>query len=348
VDFIAIIGSLDEGRDYDPELRDPRIGLRACRQLGERLAAEGFGLIVYSGNPRFVEAGVVGGYAESAAARRHSIKLMVPMGSAHKVFAEADDKRELVHVINEPSTDWEVSFYRSLASVAGVLLIGGGRSTYIAGLIALSLRTPVVTLARFGGAAHLVWESLGRNRNEVTDDEFQLMAADWSDSSAGLAVTMFKDQARRGVERSQAMRGSSRRATASLIVSGVFFLLGLALIPLLFAIKPTATGNVAVLIAAAVFVAPVGAIIRNVMGGGQHWLRTAVLGMVAGAVACLLFIVAQVATSPDALQGTGARTLLLFVVPISFVAGLTFDAVYNKLVAQDVVDVSAFRNHLKT
>ena len=71
------------------------------------------------------------------------------------------------------------------------------------------------------------------------------------------------------------------------------------------------------------------------------------LGMIAGAIACLLFIVAQVATSPDALKGEGVRTLLLFVVPISFAAGLTFDAVYNKQISQDVVDVSAFRNHLQ-
>jgi hypothetical protein len=49
---------------------------------------------------------------------------------------------ELFQFVNDPSPDWEVSFYRSLASVAGVLLIGGGRPTYIARLIALSLSTP--------------------------------------------------------------------------------------------------------------------------------------------------------------------------------------------------------------
>ena len=257
------------------------------------------------------------------------------------------DRPQLFQVVNDPSPDWEVSFYRSLASVAGVLLIGGGRSTYIAGLIALSLRTPIVTLANFGGDAQRVWDSLHRAKNDVTPEELQVMADSWSDTSAATIVQILKDQARRGAEREQAIRKSSERTTVSLVVSAILFVLGVALIPFLFAIEPSASWNVAVLIAASLLVAPVGSVIRNVFGRGRHWLRTAVLGMVAGAVACLLFIVAQVATSPDALQGAGARTLLLFVVPISFVAGLTFDAVYNKLISQDVVDVSAFRNHLK-
>jgi hypothetical protein len=347
LDSIAVIGSLDADRAYDPPLRDPQTGVRACRELGARLAAEGFGLTVYSSSPRFVEAAVVEGYAESGAARPQSIRLLAPMNAKHKQFAAMTDRPQLFQVINDPSTDWEVSFYRSLASVAGVLLIGGGRSTYIAGLIALSLRTPIVTLANFGGAAQPVWDSLDRIRNDATDEELQVMAGGWSDTSAATIVRSFKDQARRGAERAQSIRESSERATVSLVVAAILFVLGVALIPFLFAIAPKPWRNVAVLIAASLLVAPMGAIIRNVMGRGQHWLRTAVLGMVAGAVACLLFIVAQVATSPDALQGAGARTLLLFVVPISFVAGLTFDAVYNKLIAQDIVDVSAFRNHLE-
>jgi hypothetical protein len=204
-----------------------------------------------------------------------------------------------------------------------------------------------VALPKFGGAAQLVWESLDRAKNDATEADLSAMAEGWSDASAITMVRVFKDQARRRAEQAVLARATARQETASLVTAAFLFVLGLALIPVLFAIKPTPTWNVTVLIAAALLVAPIGAVIRNVLGRGQHWLRTAILGMVAGAVACLLFVVAQVATSPDSLQNAGARTLLLFVVPISFVAGLTFDAVYNKLISQDVVNVSAFRNHLE-
>lgn len=283
LDSIAIIGSLDADRDYQPQLDDVPSAVRARREIGERLAAEGLGLTVYSSSPRFVEAAVVEGYAASPAARPHSIRLMAPMRSSHKQFAAMTDHPRLFQVVNDPATDWEVSFYRSLASVAGVLLIGGGRSTYIAGLIALSLRTPVVALAKFGGAAHLVWESFGRIKNDVTEEELQIMADNWSGRSAASLVTSLKDQARREAEREQSGQDSSRRATVSLLVSGLLFLLGVALIPLLFAIRPSAPWNVAVLISASVLVAPMGSVIRNVLGQGRHWVRTAVLGMVAGA-----------------------------------------------------------------
>ena len=63
--------------------------------------------------------------------------------------------------------------------------------------------------------------------------------------------------------------------------------------------------------------------------------------MVAGAVAGLLFVAAQLATTPDVLDGPAARRLLLFVLPVGFIAGLTFDAVYSKLRTQDVADTTA-------
>jgi hypothetical protein len=59
----------------------------------------------------------------------------------------------------------------------------------------------------------------------------------------------------------------------------------------------------------------------------------------------LLFITAQITTaSPTAgnvVDVAQARKLVLFGVLIGFVAGLTLDAVFRKLIASDVVDVSA-------
>jgi membrane protease YdiL (CAAX protease family) len=74
-------------------------------------------------------------------------------------------------------------------------------------------------------------------------------------------------------------------------------------------------------------------------------ITTAALGLVAGGVAGLLFVTAQVTTLPDAGTGTlaakQASRLVPFGVVIGFIAGLTLDAVFRKLMASDVVALDA-------
>ena len=301
---IAIIGSLEKARVYDPPIWDPDMGFQACEELGEQLAAAGFGLTVYSSNPRFIEGAVVRGYAGSNSPRPGSIELLVPLNSSHKQFPEMKDHPDMVRVVNDPD-DWEVSFYRSMAAVDGVVLVGGGGPTYVAGLVALAIRTPIVALGCFGGAAQSVWESLSRT-NQATAEELHAMADGWSDASAANMVQILQSQARRREEDNRATQRESRRATLSLVVAAILFIFGLAVIPLLFAVEPRASVNIGALLLASLLVAPIGAVIRNYLGGGRDWFQTAVLGVVAGAVASLLFIVAQVATSPEALKDEGA------------------------------------------
>jgi hypothetical protein len=82
-----------------------------------------------------------------------------------------------------------------------------------------------------------------------------------------------------------------------------------------------------------------GAIVRHSFEKGHEWFRTGVLGMAVGSVSTLLFIAAQLLTTPDVLSSSDPRRLLWFVVPVGFVSGLTFDAVYRKLRTQDVTRI---------
>lgn len=55
-------------------------------------------------------------------------------------------------------------------------------------------------------------------------------------------------------------------------------------------------------------------------------------------IAGLLFVASQLVGAPDVLDTTaaqGVRRLLFFVLPIGFVAGLTFNAVYGRLRGAD-------------
>ena len=71
--------------------------------------------------------------------------------------------------------------------------------------------------------------------------------------------------------------------------------------------------------------------------------RMALSLSIAGVLLCvglgaipLIYAAAQLAATPNILDGAGARRLLFFVLPLGFIAGLTFDAVYAKLRAVDV------------
>jgi membrane protease YdiL (CAAX protease family) len=81
----------------------------------------------------------------------------------------------------------------------------------------------------------------------------------------------------------------------------------------------------------------------------QSALTTAALGLIAGGVAGLLFVTAQMTTVPEAtMSGKQASRLVPFGVVVGFIAGLTLDAVFRKLVASDVVDVSPVEARKRT
>ena len=175
------MGSVDETRQFEPPVTDPGTARRACEELGGELAGAGWNLVVYSGRPSFAEADVVRGYLRSGMAPPRSIQVRAPLGKTG--FDEFSANGEAFDIHPDPSRDWEVSFYRSLAGVDGVLLVGGGRSTLITGLIALTLRIPLVTVAAFGGNAQKVWERLANERNDATGDDVAAMAAAWRRTS---------------------------------------------------------------------------------------------------------------------------------------------------------------------
>jgi hypothetical protein len=343
--LIAILGSADSARNYDPPLRNADLAPGAAASLGKELAIRGCRLIVYSGKAGFIEADVVRGYVASGSAVAASIQVRAPIGSHGAEFAEAKTDRELFDPRPDTSGDWEVAFYRSLVETDAVLLIGGGRSTFITGLISIALKIPTVSVAAFGGAAEKVWQALDRVRNDATDDDIAAMAGDWHASSARVLVDSLLNQrdhrARDQEQRRQQQRQDDRRAAASLAAAAVLLLVGLATIPAVYAWQPGTGGNLVALLAAPILVAPSGAIVRNTLDEGRHWWRTAVLGMIAGAISGLLFVVAQLAATPDVLDGAAARRLLLFIVPVGFIAGLTFDAVYTKLRSEPVADTKA-------
>lgn len=227
---IAVVGSVDETRQFDPPVTDPAAARLACEEIGQGLAQAGWDLIVYSGKPAFVEADVVRGYLRADKTLPGSIHVRAPLGKGG--FGEFSAHGKAFDIQPDPSGDWEVSFYRSLPSADGVLLVGGGRSTLVTGLIALTMRIPIIAAATFGGNAQKVWERLWNENNDATADDVAAMAAPWQEGAAAVLVhsVVAQRDARehRARDEERRARWESRRTRIGLAVVVALLLLAVA------------------------------------------------------------------------------------------------------------------------
>ncbi|WP_186343638.1 hypothetical protein [Streptomyces sp. CFMR 7] len=333
--LIAVVGSADPGRTYEPVLTAMEAVPQACEEIGAALAEAGYDLVVYSSEAQFVEDSVVTGYLSHDVVAPGSVQVRSPYGHGERDFPMLAECPEAFDVRHESGDDWESSYFRSLREVQGVVLVGGGRSTMVTGMVCLAFGIPVYAIASFGGAGRRVWEVMNRASHHATSAEVSIMGAEWSSGAAGHVVELLRAQQERKDElRRQEARTESRAAWRSAVGIGIGLLLlclGLAMIPLTYAVDASATINLTGLVVGALATGTSGAITRNAFDHGEHWARTSALGMSAGAISFLLFVSAQLAASPEILTGEGARRLLFFVLTVGFVSGFTFDAVYGRL-----------------
>lgn len=342
---IAVVGSAATGRNYDPPVHDVDAALVAAEQIGRELANHGCRLVVFSSKDDFIESAVVRGFAQSARARPKSIEVRPPLKSARPGFPEMEPKPHLFEIRPEPATDWEVSFYRSLLSIDGLVLIGGGSSTFIAGLIAISRRIAIVPIATFGGAAEKAWKRVREERDLTTEEDLAPAAAAWRPGSAEAVVSSVLNQHRRRLEednqRRDQARVAARRKSIGLVAAILCLVLAIAAIP---ATARWGSGHVAataLLVFGPLLAGVSGALSRDALvDEARTPLRDGVLGAAAGGIAGILFIAAQIVANTDPLKGDSASRLIYFVVAVGFVAGLAFDAVLAKLRRTDVTATS--------
>jgi hypothetical protein len=149
---------------------------------------------VHSSDDYVLEPSVVRGYVASDEAKPGSIQVRSTYAT-RTVFPEAAEHPQIFAYQTDPVGDWEISFFRALNEVDGVVLAGGGRSTFIAGMLAISLRLPILALAGLGGAAATVCVTLRPDRDLPTDDEIRRMAEPlWSSEAMAARVQDLKHQ----------------------------------------------------------------------------------------------------------------------------------------------------------
>jgi hypothetical protein len=349
--LIAIVGSADPTRTAELELTHVDRAGMASEQLGRELAAAGCRIVVYSGDPTFIEAHVVRGYVGSGKAVEGSIEVRFPDGSQAAEFPEYQTHRAAFRFQPDTSKDWEVSFYRSLVGVDGVLLLGGGRSSLISGLVALGNGLPVAAVATFGGNARKVWTLIDPDSQLLEEGAHAAMAPPiWDDAAAGRLVQVLVGQHRRRLELAAARRraetaGARRRTRDALLVMALFVAAMVGVTLGLRGLEPGSWPLYAVVLLTPLLAGAAGATAKTVFEPDPERGATVVaaLGLAAGGISELLFLLSQLATSPELLSATApdsttrARNLALVGAGIGFIAGLTFESVYRKLSSVDVV-----------
>jgi hypothetical protein len=361
--LVAIAGSAADARKDALRLVDPETARQAAEAIGRELASAGCRILIFSTEPEFIESDVLRGYLASRKGTRASIQLRYPLSVPQPRRPEYADHDELFEWVPTQSGIWEVAYYRSVEDVDGMVLIGGGSSTLVGGLVAMGHHVPILSLAAFGGAASKVWESLSAEHGLATREEISFMARpQWTEESAKRCVQILMAQRERLRLESERKRLEELRkggaVTRQAILAMVLFLVALAAVPVAWAEQSSIgyRGLLWLLFFSPLLGGVSGATIRMVFdwrqgstpySAGSAWI-TAALGLVAGGVSGLLFISAQISALPTGTTGdiatiqlAQASRLVPFALAIGFLAGLTLDAVFRKLVGIDVVRTDA-------
>lgn len=354
---VAIIGSIDPQRSKDLGLRGLDEAAKAAVELGRELANAQMRIMVYSSDAAFIEPAVVRGYIQSGKFAPNSIEVRYPFDSKQPSFPEQADHSGAFDFRVSTSRDWEVAFYQSMLDADAVIAIGGGNSTLIAGVIAIGLGRPVVAISGFGGAAAKLWSAIPPDR--LLSDERAFMAdQNWTPGHAERVTRCLRAQRDRAAEAAaEKARASSRArsdANRRALIAAVLFIACLAVWPLAW-IYAGGDRNwlIIPLIGGALLAGASGATVRQILDPLQPGatadpttgISVAFLGMVAGGMTALIFILSEMFALPDAadakVAAEHAKRLVPFAIVIGFLAGLTLDVAFRKLRSeQTLTDVT--------
>jgi hypothetical protein len=344
--LVAIVGGADPARNHLKPGEggyDPPVDVKAANDmavgLGAELARRGYRILVYHSDAAFIEAKAVEGFVGANPSLEHSIIVRQPHMGTPALFPEEKTHPRLFSRRVDTTDEWEVSFYRSLAEADGVVLIGGGYSTFTAGQVAIGSRIPILALEKSGGSARKVWRTLSPEVDLPSADEHARMAHAPAEETVRDWVDAVEAQRRR---RYAVETGPIRKHAA---YSALLFALalGLALASHLVAGLNETGWAKALLVTATLLGGGAGAAIRMVFerryGTGPlvppSIAVTLALGTIAGGLAGLLYLVTQ--TSPTNLAAEGALRLVSIMAIISVIGGLTVETVFRKLLGVDVV-----------
>jgi hypothetical protein len=357
--LIAVVGSVDPGRGKAIKLKNTDRGQQAAETLGRALARQRCRIVAYMDDPWSVEVLVVKGYvaeySATAALKGSGPRIEVHYSASDKAphFPEQDTNDDLFHPVPDKNLSWASSFYRSLSRVDGVILMGGGETTYVAGTVALMQKRPVIAVAAFGGAAEQIWRELSPEAGILEDGDIRQMATpNWTSQVADNLVKNALEQMKRLRDRDERSQVATKgqHAISHVYVAVLLLIASLVPVPFTWDNPDLPKWGVLMLLLLSPLLAGVSgatagtayeAIRAKVSQDPPSLGVTAGLGAIAGGVAGILFAIAQlVAMSPEIgneIFSKQAGRLVALATLIGFIGGFTLDAVFRKLSGTNVI-----------
>jgi hypothetical protein len=358
--LIAVVGSFDPTR---PDQKNIPAGMKAAEEIGRELARQGFRLLVFTSDANTLEVDVVRGYVSHPNIEPGSIQVRYPQQQGQPQFAEEAAHPDKFEFQPDFNADWEFSFYQSIITIDGMLTMAGGPWALIGGVIAMTHRKPLLACAGFGGSADKIWNAMRVQNYPLTPPEHGLMARsavspDVAAKLVGLLTKQIAEFARIEEERlaSQDKRirevqEQTLRENATInwhaILSALIFALAVCTWPLSAHINDSKYVLWTVLLTS-ILAGASGATVRVVVDWATGVTRTfalstynqyillryAALGVIAGGLAGVSFVLAQLfstQTQVNAVAAGALTRLVPFLIIIGFAAGLTAEVVLSNL-----------------
>lgn len=336
--FVAIVGGFYH-------MQDPVVIAEAqatARELGVALAEAGMGLVVYFSDQNSLEPHVVSGFVQATplGTGAGSIRVRFAESQKHLVkFSEQATRGELFERSLFPGQDWEAPFYRSLVEAEGVdavLLMAGGRSTLIAGQIAVARPLPVLAVDKFVGTAANLRTELATGTAGYPSATTHTIPAmvEWLKKKCEVRA---EQQARARKNEINYLRIVSQKAKT--IWTGLSFLALLLVIFIGVGQAPHPGMYPFLTFTGLVVAGATGALIRSVRWGAEETAPSTslLLGGVAGFVVGLAYLIPQWIGAPGVLDSSATQVLatdkiqFISAVLVSISAGVGFDTVFTRL-----------------
>lgn len=319
-----------------------------AQDLGGALAEAGFGLVVYFSNDQSLEPHVVRGFVAALPPDESTACIALRYSEAQRglvSFAEQGTRPKLFHEDTFPGPNWEAPFYRSLAardSVDAVLLMAGGQSTLNAGQVALGRGLPLLAIDSYPGSAQVLRTELATRIDGYPSAQH---------AKPTQLATWLRERLReaRAREAEVARVAGQQRAQIWFAVALIALVgaLGIGLLGV-----DTPRPFLVTMGGALIAAGATGALVRGLTTTSLVLdpKLAALLGVVAGLVVGLAYLIPQLIGAPDLLSPTASvvkatdKIQFLSVTLVAFTAGIGFDTIFRRMLQEaDKVPVGVTR-----
>ena len=190
---VAIFGSFKLDKDGSTLRGSRNEFATAARQLGALLAAHEHTIIAGSTEATTFDRHVVDGFFAVAARRpgtRARIEVVRPRSDRETVAYEAYVRAHPHLFIPHPPTEdrWSGAHLTTVEHADVAITMGGGKSTYYAGVATLLARKPLIPIASFGGASFELLKLTLQTLEKSLRQQFFALSNPWSDHTARTAL----------------------------------------------------------------------------------------------------------------------------------------------------------------